>query len=84
MSREIIEVDLIIEKNIPIAKRGRYEKEAETISKMEIGDSFVYKYTHLKITRVGAYQRLRNLARRMGVKIVSRKCGEEMRIWRVE
>lgn len=77
-------MELTIEKNIPLSERTLHPAEKSALSRMQIGDSFLYHYKHKDITRVQAYHMLRTIARSLKIEIATRKNGDNMRIWRVK
>lgn len=65
----------IIEKGIPMPKRAKHGELAETFAKMEVGDSFLHPQAKIQ-SALGSY------GRRMGIKLQSKRVGDQLRIWR--
>jgi hypothetical protein len=67
-------VDCVIEKNVPVPEH----KNQYPMRYMAVGDSFVRSYGDYR----SAYDSMRNLARYYGMKVVIRREGDMMRVWR--
>lgn len=67
--------EIKIEKGIPIPDKGK-RKSAIPFDKMEVGDSFLVRFTQ----RTGIH----TTAKRFGITITSRQEGDKVRIWRTK
>ena len=71
-------MDIVIEKGVPIPPVNRGSGLAAAMSRLGPGDSFVVPQTKNIATTAG------HVASHLGIKIVTRREGENRRIWRVE
>lgn len=69
--------EVVIEKGIPIPKRGNGSRWVDALKIMGVGDSFTVANANELANALAA-------GRRLGVKTISRKYNGEIRIWRVE